>query len=155
MTESHQKTRLVEDILALADRLFRLLLPTVPPGLLALDITMPQTKILLILYVRGARRMSDIASELDVALPTATNLVDRLVEKQYVVRETLPEDRRVVLCHLSQSGEQVVRHLWDTARRRSEELLQAMDVSTLAMFAEALQAMHEVALTEQQTAAHC
>jgi len=153
MTESQRKAQLVDDILSLADTLFRLLLPTVPRGLLSLDITMPQTKILILLYIRGARRMSDIASELDVALPTATSLVDRLVEKQYVVRETLPEDRRVVLCHLSDAGEQAVRHIWDTARKRSQELLQAMDMSRLEMFAEALEAMHQVALTERQIAA--
>jgi DNA-binding MarR family transcriptional regulator len=153
VTEALRKAQLVEGILALADTLFRLLLPTVPRGLLSLDITMPQTKILILLYIRGPRRMSDIAAELDVALPTATSLVDRLVEKHYVVRETLPEDRRVVLCLLSEAGEQVVRHIWDVARERSAEILRAMEIPKLEMFSEALQAMHEVALAEQQMAA--
>jgi len=145
----HDKDSLVEDILSLADRLFRQLLPTVPRDLLSLDVTMPQMKILLILYVCGPRRMSDIASELDIALPTATSLVDRLVEKQYVFRESHPDDRRVVLCHLSGLGEEAISHIWQSARKRCHELLQAMDGSKLGMLAEALRAMHEVALTEQ------
>ncbi|MCK9356587.1 MAG: MarR family transcriptional regulator [Dehalococcoidia bacterium] len=153
MTAESDKERLVDGILALADKLFRELLPTVPRDLLSLDITMPQMKILVILYVTGPRRMSDVASELDVTLPTATSLVERLVEKRYVERETNPDDRRVVLCHLSEAGEQVIKHIWQSAGKRSRELLQAMDVSKLELFAEALQAMHETALVERPMAA--
>jgi DNA-binding MarR family transcriptional regulator len=153
VTAESDKERLVDGILALADKLFRELLPTVPRDLLSLDITMPQMKILVILYVTGPRRMSDVASELDVTLPTATSLVERLVEKRYVERETNPDDRRVVLCHLSEAGEQVIKHIWQSAGKRSRELLQAMDVSKLELFAEALQAMHETALVERPMAA--
>lgn len=149
VTESNKDNQ-VDGILALADRLFRQLLPTIPRDLLSLDITVPQTKIMLILYVSGPRRMSDIASELDVTMPTATSLVDRLVEKHYVVRETHPDDRRVVLCLLSEAGQEAISHVWQTARKRSKELLQAMENSKLAMLTEALQSMLEVALAEQQ-----
>jgi len=145
------KDGLVDNILALADRLFRELLPTVPKDLLTLDITMPQTKILLILHVHGPRRMSDLANELDITLPAATSLIDRLVEKHYVIRETQPDDRRVVLCHLSDAGEQAIGRIWQSARRRSQELLQAMPVSKLELLAEALQAMHDVARVEPAT----
>jgi len=153
MATTDHKERLVGDILSLADRLFRELLPTVPQDILSLDVTMPQLKILLVLYVGGSRRMSDIASQLDVTLPTATNLVDRLVEKAYVVREDDPDDRRVVLCHLSEQGEEVLRNVWHSARVRCHELLGAMDSPKLEMFAEALGAMYEVAVGERATAA--
>ncbi len=71
-----ERDHLVDAILGLADSLFRTLLPTVPRDLLTLDVTMPQIKILLILYVGGPRRMSDIAADLDVTLPAATSLID-------------------------------------------------------------------------------
>ena len=141
MSEASDKDRLVEDILSLAEVLFRQLLPTVPKDLLALDISMPQAKILLILYVHEPRRMSDIAAELDVSLPAATSLVDRLVERQFLLRETLPEDRRVVLCHLTETGQRAISRIWQSARTRSQELLQAMDASDLQLFARALDAM--------------
>lgn len=149
MTAHDDKDRLVGDILSLADQLFRQLLPTVPQDILSLDVTMPQLKILLVLYVGGPRRMSDIASHLDVTLPTATSLVDRLVDKQYVYREDDLADRRVVLCHLSEHGEEAVTRIWHSARMRCHELLGAMDDSTLEMLAGALHAMHQVALSEQ------
>jgi DNA-binding MarR family transcriptional regulator len=143
MSAAPAKDRLIEDILTLADSLFRQLLPTVPKDLLALDISMPQAKILLILYVHGPRRMSDIASELDVTLPTATSLIDRLVEKQYVMRETQPDDRRVVLCELTEMGQRAIGRTWQSARDRSQELLQAMNADKLELLADALRAMQE------------
>lgn len=150
MITVRNKDGLVEDILTLADKLFRQLFPTVPKDLLTLDITMPQTKIILILYIHGPRRMSDIASELDVTLPTATSLVERLVEKGYVLRETQPDDRRVVLCRLSDDGQKAIGRIWQLARNRTAESLEAMDVSKLGLFVEALQAMHEATLAENR-----
>ena len=94
-------------------------------------------------------RMSDIASELDVTLPTATSLIDRLVEKEYVIRETRSDDRRVVLCCLSDTGKKAFGQIWRSARNRSKELLEAMDISKLRLFDEALQAMYEAALSEE------
>jgi len=152
VTRAPDKDKLAEEILTLGDKLFRQLLPTVPKDLLTLDITMPQTKIMLILYIHGPARMSDIASELDVTLPTATSLVERLVEKNYVLRETLPEDRRVVLCRLSEAGQEAISQIWQSARRRSKELLEAMDASKLELFVEALEAMHQAALAEGRIA---
>jgi DNA-binding MarR family transcriptional regulator len=142
----------VENILTLADKLFRQLLPTVPKDLIAMDVTMPQLKIMLILYVHGPTRMSDIASELDVTLPTATSLVERLVEKNYVLRESQPNDRRVVLCCLSESGQEAIGRIWQSSKKRSTEILEAMDASKLELFVEALQAMYETALAENKVA---
>jgi len=153
VTAASDKDHLVDGILSLADQLFRLLLPTVPRDLLSLEITMPQLKILLILFVTGPRRMSDLAAELDVTLPTATSMVDRLVEKGFVARETQPSDRRVVLCHLAAAGEGAVSRIWHAARQRSRLLLQTMDRANLEMFATALQSMLDTASTAQMAAA--
>jgi len=94
--KSTNKDQLVESILSMADRLFRQLLPSVPEELMTLDATLPQLKIMLMLYFRSSLRMSDIASELNVTLPTATVLVDRLVEKDFITRETHADDRSAV-----------------------------------------------------------
>lgn len=150
-----ERDRLVDGILGLADGLFRALLPTVPRDLLTLDVTMPQIKILLILYVGGSRRMSDIAADLDITLPTATSLIDRLVEKHYVARETYSDDRRVVLCQLSPSGEQAVNHIWQTARTRCCELLKTMDICKLIMLRDALDSMMKAAVIESRATDSC
>jgi DNA-binding MarR family transcriptional regulator len=140
---------LVEDILVLADRLFRALLPSVPDELMALDVTMPQMKIMLLLYVRGSVRMSNIANDLKVTLPTATSLIEKLVDKNYVLRDTQSDDRRVVLCKLSVSGKKTITGIWISARKRSQQLLLSLDYSKLEMFRDVLNAMMQSSDTQQ------
>ena len=106
--EKTKKTELVASILMTSDKLFRKLLPTVPQEVLTLDVTMPQLKIMLILFIHGPMRMSAIASEMGVALPTATSFIDRLVDKNFVIRESQPNDRRVVLCRLVEAGQKTI-----------------------------------------------
>ena len=152
MNAIHNKDSLVENVLTLVDKLVRQLLPTALKDLLTLDITMPQTKIMLVLYLQGPKRMSDIASGLDITLPTATSLVERLVEKNYALRETLPEDRRVVLCRLSEAGQEAISRIWQSSRSQARELLEGIDTHKLELFTEVIQAMYEAAIPKIKAA---
>jgi DNA-binding MarR family transcriptional regulator len=135
------RPEIVENILKLADKLFRKLLPTVPRELLELDMTMPQLKIMVILFINGPMRMSALALDLGVTLGTTTGLVDRLVERDVVVREGQRDDRRVVLCRLSDEGQKTVSRIWESARNNSRQLLEALDTETLQTFIGVLQTM--------------
>ena len=108
MKQEPKKEELIEHILQLGEKAFRELIPILPTEWLQLDLTMPQLKVVLLLFLNGPARMSDIASALDVSLATATGVVDRLVERDIVVRESQPEDRRVVLCRLSEKGQKMI-----------------------------------------------
>jgi DNA-binding MarR family transcriptional regulator len=140
MKES-QKKELIEHILQLGEKAFRELIPMLPAEWLRLDLTMPQLKVVLLLFLNGPSRMSDIASALDVSLATATGVVDRLVEREIVLRESQPEDRRVVLCLLSDKGEKLIGGLWQLARDRARELLGAIEPGKLHLVLEALDAL--------------
>ena len=48
--------------------------------------------------------MSRLADMLDVSLPNASGLVDRLVEAGYVERNRVPDDRRVVVVRSTEAG---------------------------------------------------
>jgi DNA-binding MarR family transcriptional regulator len=143
-----QQDNLANEVLSLSDRLFRELLPTVPDELLTLDVTMPQLKILLLLYIHGPLRMSAIANDLRVTLPTATSLVDKVVDKNFVQRETQTDDRRVVLCKLSADGQKAIGGIWVSARARCYQLLMNMDTTKLEMFKDVLVAMMQSACVE-------
>jgi DNA-binding MarR family transcriptional regulator len=148
--EKGDKSNLVEEILSTSDKLFRKLLPTVPRELLDLDVTMPQLKIMLLLYINGAMRMRSIAAELEVTLPTATSFIDRLAEKNYVVRESQPHDRRVVLCRLSEDGQKMVDGIWESSRKNVKKLLEQMNADKLQMLVEVLQDMLDSASAEEE-----
>jgi len=139
------RTEIIESILRTADKLFRKLLPTVPRELLELDMTMPQLKILFLLFMNGPMRMGALALDLNVTLATATGLIDRLVERGMVAREGQPDDRRVVICRLSDEGHKTISRIWETARNNSRRLLENLDTSSLQTFEEVLKAMLESA----------
>jgi DNA-binding MarR family transcriptional regulator len=136
------RPELLESILKIGDKLFRQLLPAIPrEGLLELDVTMPQLKIMLLLFINGPMRMGALAADLQVTLATATGLVERLVEREMVTRESQPDDRRVVLCRLSQEGQKTISRIWETARHNTRVLLENLDTGTLQTLAGVLQTM--------------
>ncbi len=141
MTEERQKEDLVEHVLELGARIFHELLPTIPKEVLQFDLTMPQLKVVLLLFLNGPMRMSDLAAGLSVSLATATGVVDRLVERDIVLRESEPKDRRVVLCRLSEKGQDLTDVLWQSARNRTRELLMAITIPRLKLLNEALEAL--------------
>lgn len=137
----NNKQEQIESLLRLAEQLFRQLLPRVPKEWLEMDVTMPQLKTMLLLFLNGPMRMSDLASDLGVTLATATGLVDRMVEKGIILRQDRPDDRRVVLIGLSTDGQAMVSKLWESSKNNSRELLESLDTTRLQVFGDILKAM--------------
>jgi DNA-binding MarR family transcriptional regulator len=133
-----EKDEVIERILGEVAGIFRELLPLAHKELLEMDLTAPQLKVILLLYLYGHTRMSELAGSLGVTLATATGIVDRLVEKELVLRESQPDDRRVVMCRLSAKGIEQTDRLWKTSREKARQLLATMDLSRLKMIDEAL-----------------
>jgi DNA-binding MarR family transcriptional regulator len=149
MKDKDQRTEQIERILGLSDSIFQLLLPTVPREILDLDLTTPQMKVVLLLFLNGPTNMSALASGLGVSLATTTGVVDRLVERSMVTRDELKEDRRVVLCRLSEEGHAVVNRVWTSARDRVRQLLEAVPASKLVLIEEALQSLVPANATDE------
>ena len=80
---------------------------------------MPQAKTLFLL-ADGPRRMSGIAKRLNVEMPSATTMIDRLVAKGLVERKQDPEDRRVVICSITKAGMDAVERFWSIRAARME-----------------------------------
>ncbi len=134
---------LIESTLLLADRCFRELFPILPREWFSLDLSTPQLKVVLLLFVNGPCRMSVIASALGVSMATATGVVDRLVDRGIVVREGDPEDRRVVLCRLSNKGEKVIFGLTQLARNNAEMMFRSLSPQKLLAVRAGLEALLE------------
>jgi len=155
MTKAQNKEELIENILQLSDKAFKQFLPMVPNEWLRLNVTMSQLKVMFLLLLDGSSRMSEISSALGVSLATATGVVDRLVERGLVVREGRPEDRRVVLCRLSEKGEQLINGLWQLSREQAGALMRALTPSQLLLITEAVEALiqaNEVTIEETEGA---
>jgi DNA-binding MarR family transcriptional regulator len=128
--------RLVRQILQRAEDIYNMFSPGIPVEWFSSDLTVAQLRVLLVLQSSGASRMSDIASILDVALPTATGIVDKLVKKELVIREADPQDRRLVICRLSDGGQDLINRLWTFGQFQMERLLNGLNEEELEKAAE-------------------
>jgi DNA-binding MarR family transcriptional regulator len=133
MVKSNNKMRrtLIKQILKTAEEIFQEVKTIIPSEWLTSDITVAQLRVLLVLYARGPNRMSSIASYIGIAISTATSIVDNLVKKGLVTRSDDPEDRRLVICKLSNEGQQLISRLWMLGRDQIEQLLQGLTLEQL------------------------
>ena len=143
MKTKGDKEKLIHSTLQLGDKGFRELFPFVPKEWLSLDLTAGQLRTLLLLFTNGPTRMSDISSALGVSMATATGVIDRMVERGIVVRESDPNDRRIVLCRMSPEGEKLASGLWHSWSKRGEEMLRALDRPKLLAVRAMLEALLE------------
>jgi DNA-binding MarR family transcriptional regulator len=143
METKGNKEQLIQSTLELGDKGFRELFVFLPKEWLSLDLTAGQLRALLLLFTNGPTRMSDISSALGVGMATATGVIDRMVERGIVVRESDPNDRRIVLCRVSPEGEKLVSGLWHSWSKRGEEMLRALDRPKLLAVRAMLEALLE------------
>ncbi len=104
-----------------------------------LDITIPQIKTLVLLERSGPLRMGSIARYLDRALSATTTVVDRLVERGLVDRAWDPNDRRVVICRLTDQGKQGMEQFWRIRRERLQLMVDFLDVEQLGVVVRGLE----------------
>ena len=117
---------------------------SVAPEWFTLDLSMPQMRVVFLLFGEGSLRMSELASALDVSMSRATGLVDRLVEKDLVSRWADPEDRRSVLCALTEQGHALSERLLAARRSRWEERLSPLTQDELEEVSRAMEPVRRV-----------
>ena len=140
---ARNKNDIIQEILDLSEKIFATIPVTIPSEWFSSDATIAQLRILLLLHMQHSARMSSIASELGIALPTATGIVDNLVKKDLVVRETDPGDRRVVICKLSSAGQLFVNKIWVSGQSEMERLLDGLSIEQLEKAAEVADILYQ------------
>ena len=109
-----------------------------------LDMTIPQIRTLVLLRRMGPLRMGNISVLLGRALSATTTVVDRLVDKELVDRVSDPNDRRVVICELTESGQQAVERFWRVGSERLDLVLKELDVAQLETVVSAFQILRSI-----------
>jgi len=109
-----------------------------------LEVSLPQFRLLLVLYERGRSTSTQCAQALNVAGSSVTRLADRLDASAHLVRGADPSNRSVVTLELTEHGRRLVEQV--TARRRRElsRLLDRLDPAQRAACASALRTLHEL-----------
>lgn len=104
-----------------------------------LGLTIPQLRTLMLLEERGPMRMGAISSHLGRALSATTSVVDRLAEKRLVGRHSDPDDRRVVLCALTDTGRSAIQQFSQLAKDRTQMIMDSLDPEQIETVVRALE----------------
>jgi DNA-binding MarR family transcriptional regulator len=120
------------------------------PELLGSDMTMPQFKIVFLLYARGRLRMSEIATALGKNISTATGIVDRLVEQNIIKREEDPEDRRAVLTRLTNYGIELCETFSRANQHNSQRILDRLTTDELIIVEQSMRLLARVAVEDME-----
>ena len=92
-----------------------------------LGMTIPQLRTLVLLEQMAPMRMGSISTHLDRALSATTTVVDRLGERGLVARSSDPDDRRVVLCELTELGQRTIDRFWRIGTDRIEMIMDVLE----------------------------
>lgn len=108
----------VTGLVELLDRVERAVASALSPSTSADGVSRDGWRVLLMLARGSGRSMGEIASHTALPAPTATRVVDKLVETRLAYRRTDPVDRRRVLVHLARDGRSVVERVcWRVEHR--------------------------------------
>ncbi|MCX6463018.1 MAG: MarR family transcriptional regulator [Pseudonocardiales bacterium] len=128
-------------LVELLDRLDRAVATALSPATSAEGVSRDGWRVLLMLARGGGRSMGEIASHTALPAPTATRVVDRLVEANLAFRRTDPVDRRRVLVHLAGGGRTVVERVCGTVERRVGDAIGAAHTPEREQLADLLEAL--------------
>ena len=87
-----------------------------------LEITLPHLKTMVTLEQQGPLRMGEISRSLGSTLSATTSIVDRLVGKGLLERMSDPDDRRVVICGLTDLGRKAAVRYWGHMKKLAIEV---------------------------------
>ncbi len=115
---------------------------------MALNLTMPQVRVLFTVLRGGKLTSSGIAETLGTSPSAVTPLVDKLIEAKLVKREPDVDDRRVSWIVPTAAANQLQEKLMGANRHSVKELLDALDADQLAEVKRGLSVL--VAATKRQ-----
>ena len=143
-----ERSTQIEDILQAQHKINRAIAASSSQSWIDLDLSMAQLKTLFTLYDGGALPIGQIAEALGIGQPTASHLVDRLVQTGFVVRTEDAIDRRRTLAELSPQGVKLLDQLREVRIEPLQRWLAQLDDTALSALRLGLRALADVAKAE-------
>ena len=101
------------------------------PGLRKLkDLTLQQASMAMVTMDRGSTTISELARLLGVSLPSASVMVDRLVDKGVLERSRSADDRRKVVVRVARNAEKHMKRMQQRTLEAVERLTEELGPDT-------------------------
>jgi DNA-binding MarR family transcriptional regulator len=90
-----------------------------------------------------AKTMTQVATNLKISVSTLTTAINKLVDKKYVNRFRVPEDRRIVKIELTEEGVEAVREHEEFHRNMINDVLAELNEKEQAILLQSLDNLHD------------
>lgn len=109
-----------------------------------MDLTYNQYKMLLTIYDKGSCPLNLLARELQIAMSSASEMVDKLVNLGIVYRTVDEENRRQVVIFTTDKGEELIRELRHGIVENYRKLLEKLPEEDQERLVQAFETLAEV-----------
>jgi DNA-binding MarR family transcriptional regulator len=110
----------------------------------AADLSVPQFRTLSFLNRQAGASLSQVAEHIGLTLPSISLLVDGLVERKLILRNTHATDRRRVTLVLTARGQSVLEVAHDATQAALAEKLAALSTQNRAPVVQAMRALRSI-----------
>lgn len=118
------------------------------PYIMEYGLSKTEIVVLMRVYHHGSNRVSDLAKMADVPASTFTGVIDRLVQKKYLVRINDPEDRRSVLVQGTQELQDTIGKMMEKFNANLAEILEPVPVGLVQETTDNLCRIYEIVTTK-------
>jgi DNA-binding MarR family transcriptional regulator len=108
-------------------------------------LSMPQFSLLMQLHHKGACGMSEVSERFEITPAAASQLVDKLVQGGFIVREEDPSDRRAKFLNLTDKGRELVQQGIEERYRWVDQLAEKLTDDERIQISKALDVMTRAA----------
>jgi len=112
------------------------------------ELSAAQLKTLFLVVLKQPCTVNRLSTMLGVGQPTASHLVEKLVQAGLLERMENPQDRRSVHVRATDAGQELVRRLWQGRRDFLRSWLERLTAQEIHALREGLSALQRIALAD-------
>lgn len=114
------------------------------------DLSVPEFRALGFLSAHVGATLSDLASEIGLTLPSMSKLVDGLVERKLVTRQSNPTDRRCVTLALTSRGDALLQDARAATRAHLADVLSSLSPAERASVVQVMRLLRPLFISERE-----
>jgi DNA-binding MarR family transcriptional regulator len=116
----------------------------------ALDLSVPQFRSLTFLTRRKGASLSDLADHVGLTLPSMSVMIDGLVERGLVTRQTSDKDRRMVVLGITERGKTTVHSAREATQTYLAGLFEDVAMADRNFVVKAMDVMRPIFIEEKR-----
>lgn len=129
---------------AFSSRIIRSKFTKVALANIEVSLTPLHFEIMYLLMEESSLPVAEVGKRLILAKAHMTQLVDKLVEKEMVIRETDPNDRRVIRISITEKGKEILNEVYERVSIAFKEALSSLSKNDLEELTTSLSKIRDI-----------